>query len=813
MPVAPGFTQFTIEQSIQIYVYAEQHIIPQFGGRYDLTEPPSSSTNGPFNSVRPRQWDEMVEALPFLDANNYNSFKEKNNIRNRLKRHCNTHFHKGHPIHNMKIECKSKITRTLSQIMKCLLKLGVSQELQRHMLGIADPPRVAGGRRPAHVSTDPSSGGALTDKHPQWLHDLASSTSEVGKLWSDVYEWINYLKRNDGIDKFSFILQYLHRNCGLVLDNYAHRAHYQAELRRLRAGSDDTLVKAVYTAIFRQEAGLEVSSSVLYGVNLEKELRGKYDKLLNTDEGKIAKKILDLIFKGQQKIVHLMKHPDWVYVVLEVVKKVRGVGHRQKDYFDDKLRRVDDNETCHFENCPFCGEYSLLLLLLSDLHHLGTAGEAAKKELVDGRDPRDCNEEELQLQKDFMVLICKCAHRIATDLMKTDQQVNGHNKIPDNYAYCPSVTSYRSSFQYGLSVAIDDMKRNLATGCNAEHLEKYLCSHDCHHLVESMKIVVEMPDDGGIVEISLGKLIEISKISSLSGLDNNLTLDELLEGTACEFLITRTMSVLDHDLWHFAWTYREEPELKDLFKTYGFVLDESGNLKYKDGKAESLLEELEIEIEDFAAACDDGHFVLPRSDAFVEAAEQFNENLKRLRRRSSDEAPVVDGGADDGAKLGAESGDEAPVEVGVADGTEVGVADGAKVGAESVVAENGEEEAVSNFEVASDDDDDDETEEEVKDLWWHELTAEDWKWLLESIEKYPVDIPIPDADDDDDASETDEMRVDAESVSSRRMNKEVYSTGGAVIQSSRIPVAQGGLITNYRDYHGKSKKQKTDEDK
>ncbi len=801
-----GASNFTPKQSVQIYEYAKKNIIPHVARGYDLTDPPTKKAKGPFDSVPPVYWAVMVTAIPSLGvAHGYNTPKEKASVHGKLKRHCNNYFHKGHPIHNMKIECKSKTTRSFSEFMECLLQLGVSQQLQRRFLRIADPDGDL--QRPAHVPLK-----NINPSKDHWQKKLNASTSEEAKLFSDLLHWLDNLVCHSDRARNDLILQYLRKNCEFVTDNATHLKHYQNEFQRLKADSPDTVASAAYTAVFRDLAGLEVPPYVLYGVDLGKALREEYDKLLKTNEGKIAVLIIDLVFGGQQNIVQLIiKDPKWAKAVMEVAMRVRGEGHQYEDYYKDKLRRIDNKETCHFDNCPFCGDYSLVFFILSDLHHLGKDGEAIKKLVANGRQPSECNSDELEEQKAVMAMICRASHRIAGHLMKIDPQKKGHKKIPGGYAYAP--TAY-SSFEQGVVVAIEDMKRKYATGCNTEHLQNYSCCYDMHHPVEGMKIAVEMPN-GRTVEISLGKLIEVSQIRNLSGLDGNLPLDDLLAGTACELFVSRTMLSLDHYLWHFVWTHREEPELKGLFDDYGFVLDE-GRLKYMDGKVESLLKKLEIKMEDFVAACgDDGHFVLPRSDAFVESVKEYDEKKKALvrksarkrsLRRSSDGAPVADDGMVDGA------------EVEAADVAEVGAIADAELGGGTSAAEVVEEEAEapgSNFEVASNDDDDDETEEEVKDLWWHELTAEDWKWLLECIKEYPEDIPIPDDndDDDDDASETEEMQIDAESVSSRRMNKEVYTPGGALLQSASIPVAQGSLITNYREYPGESKKQKTDEDK
>jgi hypothetical protein len=307
-----------------------------------------------------------------------------------------------------------------------------------------------------------------------------------------------------------------------------------------------------------------------------------------------------------------------------------------------------------------------------------------------------------------------------------------------------------------------------------------------------------------------------------------MSLDDLLQGTALELLLIGTMSKLDHHLWHFLWTYRGEAELERLFgDKYGFFVNDDGHLEYKAG-TEELLKKLEISFQELDDLCDDGKFELSRPPDFVRCAKECVENRKSCRRKSSDGAPVADEAsvADDGVADDAkvESVDGAPgaevgvADDGVADGTDDGVADDAKVAPVAEVAEEEDEVMESNFEVASDEVDDNEedgTEEEEVHVTQNldDVSAEDWEYALQCIERFPVDIPIP-ADDDDDASETGEMQADVESVA-RRMNKEVYERFGRtriLVQSSRIPSDGINAARLYVGERYANKKQKKDED-
>jgi hypothetical protein len=348
------------------------------------------------------------------------------------------------------------------------------------------------------------------DSADHWADDLMNSTSEQGLLWGDLLHWVNQLYKNPGRPNNAYLLRYLRQRCELVDSNQAHREHYESEFRRLNITSDSTFVRAMYTAVFRQSAGLNVSPHHLYGVDLGKRLAEKYRQLKETRKGGIARKLTELMFEGQHEFVQLiLKDDNLMQLVFKLAVRVRiKGGHRCEDYYVDKLRRItEDDEKCHFRRCPFCGAYSALFFILSELHHLGKIGEATKQQVAGGRPPSECDSDELRLQQHVMAMVCPCMHAVATHLMVIDPRDNGHDEIPARFVYVPS--DRKSSFAYGMTAAINDLKRKLAhSTTDADLLRDFLCAYDCHHPFESFKVVLKMPGHRSIV-ISLGKLIEM----------------------------------------------------------------------------------------------------------------------------------------------------------------------------------------------------------------------------------------------------------------------------------------------------------------
>ena len=560
----------------------------------------------PFYRVPHDEWKKMKEAL-----------NESGLWRNMFAWACRT-FHLGHPARDMKVG-----GFTLDKVQSFCFLLGARQEDHRNLLGMKpiaqrEEPVPPNGIRDVYIPTMTGGGDKSHDALDRSLAEVDLThpdTDEDVKIAHALVRYVHSL-RNDlsnpcKKDASKLRLDILRKVCGILVDASSYSTYFVEELISLREsdqfeGSTATLVGAV----FRDMAGIAVDSCLLEGFSASEKMLSTYNEELASSSGKVINPLVGFLFKSQVDVTRKALSDEWIEIVAAVLMELKCNGG-SSDYWEEKIRRfMEEDERCMLgENCQFCARLQKLFLLIAQLHHLGLEGARMKKELANGKQPSECNAEELKAQKSFMALLCMGGHRVVTLLETQDPQEKGHKSIPERFRCVPMKLKhpFRQSVRDGMNKLLLGLESHNKSPINqdAGHYKKYPTYYDCHHPSGQFHIELLLDDEN---KSSIGGkfdriIFETGKTYNISDACNCVTSRDYpsqLQGLVSEVMVVRPLECDIHHFWHSLDTYSCHPQLKGLFAQYPF--EKKGGMLTYTGKSSDLLKELNLSIEELMAA-------------------------------------------------------------------------------------------------------------------------------------------------------------------------------------------------------------------
>jgi len=429
---------------------------------------------------------------------------------------------------------------------------------------------------------------------------------------------------------------------------------------------------------------LDVEPHHLLGFNPFRLFKSALEDILATKEGIVIDKIVKFIAAMSKTILSTVKNSE------DLMTEVANLAAEKKisAYYTEKGVRVENGEDCFGgPNCKFC-PHKILRCLLSDLHHDGVEGMEKKKE-IPGKEPHDYSKKELESQGRVLKLICKFFHRIVTDLDKKYPKSDGssHKCVPEDYEYesMDSSMSFlqtaivKALFQFLLSL---DSHKQCMVGMDPETFKRFLNAFDLHHITASANVLVPTGDKNLIIQTR--KTFEFSWMRNLV---SDKTFRSIFRAVAFETLKVRPLEVQDHALWHFLYTYRDEPPLKPLFGMYWpFVEDDDRNLILK-GDIDATMEKMGLSASDVKSACDsDGCCGVTLGNEFLEAVDRVKDNKLRVKRKRAKRA-------------GGDTGEENEEDADMVDGNKSG--EGVSTTAGSVAAGSEEDAVMADVDIVT----------------------------------------------------------------------------------------------------------------